>query len=157
MYHSKFDIAVSTIVKKDGRFHKDAYFFLKDSLEFVVKKLHCDELEEHSHVSGPELLDGIKEYALEEFGSMALAVFESWGVKSGDDIGQMVYHLINEGAFGRSDDDDPSDFNRWMTFEEAFLEPFRPTRPVLVPDTEDNETINPHPGRGNRPATTNEA
>lgn len=158
MRNFKFEDAVSAIVETDQTYQKDAYFFLRDSLDYTVKYQRNGELEEHSHVSGLELLDGMREYALKEFGPMSLAILESWGIKSSRDVGALVYNLIEAEAFGRSDDDDQSDFDRWFSFEEAFQQPFRPKRPVLAgqqqhEDSDDAEA----PGRGNKPMINREA
>jgi uncharacterized repeat protein (TIGR04138 family) len=131
----KFDVAVTKILKHDSRFKSDAYFFLREALELTVTKLRSDELVEHRHVSARELLNGFKDHALNQLGSMALPILESWGVASAKDVGHMVYNLIQVEAFGKSDDDDPRDFEGWMSFTEAFQKPFRPTRPVLIAPT----------------------
>ncbi len=152
----KFDVAISTILKNDTRFKSDAYYFLREALEKTVKDLRPGELVEHSHISARELLTGFKEYALNQLGPMALPILESWGVNSGRDVGQMVYNLIQVEAFGKSEDDDPRDFEGWMSFADAFQGPYRPTGPVLATPTERVTTLE-QPYRGNKPATTSEA
>ena len=84
--------------------------------------------EEHRHVSGPELLHGLREHALREFGPLAATVLENWGVTRCEDVGEMVFQLIEVGAFGKSDEDCPQDFAGVFDFDEAFREPFRPQR-----------------------------
>lgn len=159
MPRSKFEDAVRSILEKDSRYDRDAYFFLRDSLNETVKRIRPDELPEHRHVTGRELLDGLRDYALDELGCMALPVLEFWGVQSGRDVGCMVYNLIGEQAFRRSEDDDPSDFEGWHSFVEIFQEPFRPTRPVLALGSDRTIEVDPSlqpPNRGNKPATTSE-
>lgn len=157
MHKVKFDEAVATICKADKRYKPDAYFFLRDTLDYTVKELRADELIEHRHVTGRELLNGLRDYAINELGIMAYPVLESWGVTCGRDIGEMVYNLIQVEAFGKSDDDHPTDFEGWMSFDEAFRNPYRPTRPVLVPSLEiADDPVEPLT-RGNKPATTSEA
>ncbi len=132
MPNIQFEDAVSAILAKDFRFKKDGYYFIKDSLDFTVKALHDDELIGQAHVSGAELLEGFKDFAMKEFGSMALPVLESWGIHSGKDVGAMVYNLINEKAFGRSEEDHPTDFENFQPFERVFRDPYSPSRPVLT-------------------------
>ncbi|MCB1066342.1 MAG: hypothetical protein KDN20_25915 [Verrucomicrobiae bacterium] len=127
-----FNEAVRAIRKKDGRFDADAYVFLRDSLDFTVKKLRGEESEEHRHVCGPELLNGLREFALNEFGPLAATVLENWGITCCKDVGDMVFQLIEVGAFGKSDEDDPADFASVFDFDEAFREPFRPQRITSV-------------------------
>lgn len=128
-----FEEAVRAIRKKDGRFDADAYSFLRDALDYTVRKLRDDESEEHRHVSGPELLHGLREYTLKEFGPLSATVLENWGVSRCEDVGDMVFQLIEVGAFGKSDEDHPQDFSGVFDFDDAFREPFRPRALVNVP------------------------
>lgn len=123
-----FPEAVRAIRKNDPRFDPDAYLFLRDALDFTVKKLRGEESEEHRHVCGPELLNGLREFAIKEFGPLAATVLESWGITRCEDVGDMVFQLIEVGAFGKSDEDNPADFAGVFDFDEAFREPFRPRR-----------------------------
>lgn len=126
MHEISFEDAVQTICERDKRIDRDAYYFLREALDATVKALRSDETPEHQHVNGPELLDGLRDYALEKYGPMTATVLESWGLKTTDDIGSMVFQLIEIGAFGQSDDDQPEDFAAHYTFDEAFRAPFRP-------------------------------
>ena len=144
-----FHEAIKAIRKKDDRFDADAYLFLRDSLDYTVKKLRGEESEEHRHVCGPELLEGLRDYALEEFGPLAATVLENWGITRCEDVGDMVFQLIEVGAFGKSDEDHPADFAGIFDFDDAFREPFRPKRQVQ-PDRKAEDSPNP-PGRGLSP------
>lgn len=125
----KFDFsdAVDQIVLKDPRFDRDAYFFLKDALEFTVEAAKKSRGGRVGHVSGQQLLGGIREYALKYFGPMVPTVFETWGISRCEDFGEMVYHLISLGVFGKSEHDSMDDFKGVYTFEEAFVRPYRPS------------------------------
>lgn len=152
-----FNEAIRAIRKKDGRFDSDAYLFLRDALDFTVKKLRGEESEEHRHVSGPELLHGLRDYALREFGPLSATVLENWGVTRCEDVGDMVFQLIEVGAFGKSDEDHPQDFRDVFDFDEAFREPFRPRRVTSVPMAMDGESNPPARGMMPKPATADEA
>jgi uncharacterized repeat protein (TIGR04138 family) len=80
-------------------------------------------------VTGPELLDGVRQYALKEFGPMVMTVFDSWGIHSCEDIGHMVFNLIAAGVFGKTEEDSIKDFKNVYNFEEAFVTPFAPAKP----------------------------
>jgi uncharacterized repeat protein (TIGR04138 family) len=121
-----FAAAVDVIVSEDPRFDRDAYFFVKDALEFTVDQLKKNRDRRTSHVTGRQLLEGIREYALKYFGPMVPTVFETWGVTCGEHFGEMVYHLIEQGIFGKSDQDSLGDFSGVYTFHEAFVLPFQP-------------------------------
>ena len=150
----QFDVAVKAIMKDDRRFKADGYLFLKDALDHTIKSLRKDELIEHRHVSGAELLEGVVEFAHGKFGPMAIAVFDSWGIREGDDIGTMVFNLIEAGAFGKSEEDSPSDFVGVMNLREELLAPYRPTRDVLQRRQRDAGLE--QPTRGNQPAKSSE-
>lgn len=150
----QFDVAVKTITSRDRRYQGDGYHFLKDALDHTLKTLRKDELIEHRHVSGPELLDGVVEHALAKFGPMAAAVLDSWGISKGEDIGAIVFNLIDAGAFGRSEEDSPSDFCGVMILQDELQAPYRPTREVLLRPNRVSD-LEP-PTRGNQPAKSSE-
>lgn len=153
MEKPNFDEAVRSIVSEDKRYQADGYHFLRDALDHTVTELRKDELEEHRHVTGPELLNGVVAHAIEEFGSMAVSVLESWGICQGEDIGKMVFQLIEAGAFGRSEEDSPDDFKGVLDLREELLAPFRPKR--SFPPSKPGPGQEP-PSRGNQPARPSE-
>ncbi|HPA21116.1 MAG TPA: hypothetical protein PLU30_25455 [Verrucomicrobiae bacterium] len=129
-----FDDAVARIVTVDGRYAPDAYRFVKESLDYTIKtqKRRRSRHAEPQHVSGNELLEGIRRHALEEFGPMARTIFEHWGVHRCEDFGEIVFNLVDSGIFGKTESDSRADFQGGYSFEEAFDKPFRPTRPLLT-------------------------
>ncbi len=155
MERIQFDIAVKTILEGDRRYEADGYFFLRDALDHTIKTLRKEELIEHRHVSGPELLEGVVAHAIEKFGSMAVPVLEAWGIREGEDVGRMVFQLIEVGAFGKSDEDSPDDFSGVMEMQERLLAPYRPTREVLLKRRTSPSDLDP-PARGNQPAKSSE-
>lgn len=132
MQKRDFDEAVEAIIAVDQRFPPDAYALVRDSLDFTLK--HGAEDGGHGrHVSGQELLEGFRRFALREFGPMALTVFETWGITSCRDIGEIVFNLIEEGIFGKTETDTIDDFTAIYDFEEAFVHPFLPKAKLAVP------------------------
>lgn len=124
-----FEEAVDQIVAADSRYGRAAYFFLREALDFTVKDLNRQRSERAGqHVTGPELLHGVRKYALEQFGPMVMTVFEEWGVRRCKDFGNMVFNLIELGVFGKSDTDKPEDFDEQFKFDDAFVKPFLPAR-----------------------------
>lgn len=122
-----FEDAVDQIVAADNRYAKAAYFFLREALDFTVKDLNRQRSERAGqHVSGPELLHGVRQFALDQFGPMVMTVFEEWGVRRCSDFGNMVFNLIELGVFGKSDTDKLEDFEDQFRFEDAFVKPFLP-------------------------------
>ena len=125
-----FDKAVSDAVRQNPRYAADAYHFLRDALDMTIKTMQAGRKEAISHVSGPELCQGVREYALQQFGPMVPTIFETWGIGTTRDIGEMVFNLIQTGAFSRSDSDQVEDFEEVYLFEDAFEKPYRPVRGV---------------------------
>ncbi len=130
-----FSEAVERILARNGRFDRGAYAFVRDALDHTVRGRQEAGTAEREHVSGQELLAGLREYALEQFGPMVPAVFEYWGLRTTYDVGSIVFALIDEGVFGKTDRDSPEDFRDGFDFEEAFVKPFRPgsARPASAP------------------------
>jgi len=122
-----FSEAVGNITARDNRYDCEAYAFVRDALDFTIKlRRKGSKDEEQRHVSGQELLEGVRQYALKEFGPMVITVLSYWGIHKCEDVGDIVFNLINEGIFGKSDHDSIGDFKNGFSFREAFVEPFLP-------------------------------
>jgi uncharacterized repeat protein (TIGR04138 family) len=124
-----FTEALDSIVARDPRYARDAYVFLRDSLDFTTKQQKKIKGATVRHVAGPELLEGVRQYALREFGPMVMTVFSSWGIHCCEDIGHMVFNLIEAGVFGKTEEDSLEDFKNVYDFEAAFVTPFTPAKP----------------------------
>jgi uncharacterized repeat protein (TIGR04138 family) len=111
--------AILDVAQKHGRYKPNAYRFTLDAVGFTVRAL-----EENRHVSGNELLEGIRRLALDRFGPMAKTVFEQWGVSTTEDFGAIVFQLVDEGLLGKTEQDKMSDFARGYDFDDAFVRNF---------------------------------
>lgn len=127
MHKVDFEDALRNIVKADPRYEIQAYHFVREGLDFTVKVMSKPVDGPGRHVSGAELLDGIRQYALQEFGPIAKTVLNRWGVAHSEDFGEIVFNLVEEGILGRTDEDKREDFRGGYTFDEAFVRPFLPT------------------------------
>jgi uncharacterized repeat protein (TIGR04138 family) len=76
--------------------------------------------EAEKHISGQELLDGVRGMALERFGLMTRTVFEHWNVRETADFGRIVFELIERGEMRKTDRDQLADFFEVYDFEDAF-------------------------------------
>lgn len=134
MQAMQFEQSVVSILKRDKRFDPHAYFFLKDALDFTLKRIAETNGGQARHVSGPELLAGYRDFSLEQFGPMASTLMNEWGVRKCQDVGDMVFHLIEEQVFGKQESDRPEDFSEAFDFQESLVKPFLPhRRSVAVP------------------------
>ena len=126
MQPAQFEHAIENIIRRDSRFDPQAYLFLKDALDFTLKRAAEDNGGQPRHVSGRELLLGFRDLALQEFGPMAHTLMGEWGLDGTRNVGEMVFHLIEEQMFGKQDSDTLEDFEDIYDFEEAFATPFVP-------------------------------
>lgn len=118
------------IWKRDRRYAIDAYKFLLDALEQAVHLTGRDRSDVASrHVSGQELLEGLRVHALHLFGPLAAAVWRSWGVHETLDWGKIVFRLIDAQILNRQDEDTIDDFRDGFDLDEAFVRSYRPELP----------------------------
>lgn len=116
----------------DPRYSVEAYEFLCQALAYtqqvVVPRPKSPPPEKGkgedgiNHVSGQQLCEGIRRYALDQFGLMAPVVLKCWGIRESADFGRMVYHLIEAGLWHKSDDDSIDHFSNQFDIETAFRE-----------------------------------
>lgn len=107
--------SLEEILQKDARYKIQAYSFVLAALE--VAREQCKK---KTHVTGQELCYGCKTLAISEFGIMAKTVLESWGIKKTDDIGEIVYNMIDAGLLSKTDEDKIEDFHNVFDFEKVF-------------------------------------
>ena len=122
MTDCRFTPIIERIRSQSGqRFDQAAYFFLLEALDFTIFRLgrQNNDLEER-HISPPELMDGLRLYATEEFGPMAPFVFRRWGLVSTGDFGTIVFQMCDAGLLRRQERDTAKDFEDCFDFEEAF-------------------------------------
>ena len=136
-----FAEALDSIVASDPRYQRDAYVFLRDALDFTTKQQKKVKGATVRHVTGPELLGGVRQYALKEFGPLVMTVFDNWGIHSCEDIGNMVFNLIGAGIFGKTEEDSIEDFKNVYDFEEAFVKPFAPAKPPGAKPPPENQPL----------------
>jgi uncharacterized repeat protein (TIGR04138 family) len=126
MQAMQFEQSVVSILKREKRFDPHAYFFLKDALDFTLRRIAEKNGGQARHVSGAELCEGYRDFALEQFGPMASTLMLEWSVRKCQDIGDMVFHLIDEQVFGKQDSDKPEDFSEAFDFQASLVAPFLP-------------------------------
>ena len=102
-------------VAQDRPYRVEAYEFVMRALDFTLSNL--DELR---HVSGVELLDGIRQFAIEEFGPLAKHVLNHWGVFSTRDFGEIVFDLVAQGVLAKTDEDRIEEFDERFDFRLEF-------------------------------------
>ncbi|MCM8798651.1 MAG: hypothetical protein NC821_04220, partial [Candidatus Omnitrophica bacterium] len=110
---------IRRIIKRDSRYKISAYEFLLQALFYTQTRLN-----RQGHVTGKELLEGIKGYAVEQFGPLAETVLENWGVSSTEDLGEIVFNLVDEGLLKKTAEDSLEDFKGVYEIKSAFSEEY---------------------------------
>ncbi len=107
--------------RRQSTYHPNAYQFVFAALQYAQEKLGRDRSSlQAGHISGLELLDGIREMATRHFGLMAKTVLGSWGVTTTEDFGRIVFELIESGRMRKTEDDHLEDFVDVYDFAEVF-------------------------------------
>ena len=111
---AEFWSAVERIRASDGRFASDAYAFVMDSLEVTMRRIGA-----RRHVSAEELVSGLCANARQRFGLFAYTVLAKWGMRTSDDVGEIVFQLIDAGILSRQESDRRDDFDGVADFHDA--------------------------------------
>lgn len=131
MQDLEFSEVVALIRKEDPRFDRKAYDFVRHGLDHTVKELKKKDTGRAArtpHVTGAELLDGLRVYALDQYGPLAKTVLNSWGLKRCSEFGDIVFNLIEYNVFSKTENDRREDFTDLYSFDEAFVKPFLPAK-----------------------------
>jgi uncharacterized repeat protein (TIGR04138 family) len=142
-------LSIVELLRQDKRYKIEAYAFVFDGLRYGHEKLGlgtprpAKRTEDATpaegegegsglerHLTGQELCQAIRQYALEQYGYMAKCVLESWGVRSTGDLGEIVFNLIRAGEMRKTDDDRREDFDNVFDFETGLCAEFQ----IQVPD-----------------------
>jgi len=109
------DEVLDQLQERNPRFHARSYLFVLQALHSVIQTL-----DEPRHITGRELTEGVRELALGRYGPMARTVLEHWGIHSTEDVGGVVFAMVEQGILIKQDGDRPEDFADVFDFEEAF-------------------------------------
>ena len=118
--NQEFNNILDDICLQDPRYRQDAYEFVMEALSYTQKKYRRSK-----HVTGVELLEGLKEFLLSKFGPMTLSVLEHWGIQKTEDFGNIVFNLVQNKVLSKSDEDDIKHFRDGFDFAEAFHADYR--------------------------------
>lgn len=130
---------LAELLRRDKRFHFDAYVFVFDALRYAHEQLGmgkspgslddtvvADETEEERHITGQQLCEAIRLYALKQYGGLSKSVLNHWGVQTTSDFGEIVFNLIAIGQMRKTDNDRREDFDGVFDFCDAFRDSFGP-------------------------------
>jgi uncharacterized repeat protein (TIGR04138 family) len=143
IHKQSYDEVLNTILAVDSRFHRDAYHFVREGLDYTQQSISKQEEGTVRHISGQELLGGMRAHALEQYGPMALMVLNEWGLTRGEDFGEIVFNMVEHELLAKTEDDTRTDFAGGYTFAEAFRQPFLPPAAPESELPEVNRTLSP--------------
>ena len=139
---------IAKLLKEDRRFKLEAYALVFESLTYAQKELKMSGLAQgpfaarrveeeqegqpERHLTGQQLCEAIRQYALEQYGLMAETVLKNWGVTSTGDFGDIVFNLIRIGQMRKTKDDKREDFDSVYDFGTAFRHEYK----ILLPAAE---------------------
>ena len=141
------DEAFRKLLAEDPRYPREAYLFVIEALRFAQTRFGSSEasskengaddttkmsrqetssMERSSHhVTGQQLCESVRRFALEEYGLLARRVLDRWGIRSTHDLGEIVYRLIQLGWMSKTSSDRLEDFDNVFDFDTEFLTFFR--------------------------------
>lgn len=122
------------VAVEDGRYDPAAFFFVNEAVAAAVKWLKSGEMKPRDvsptrgedgvnfHISGYELLEAFRRLARERWGCLARTVLESWGVHRTDDVGEIVFLMVNDEKleWKRRESDTKAEFADVFSFRDAF-------------------------------------
>ena len=125
---------LADLLRRDRRYHRNAYFFVFEALRYAQEQLGLGQpsitddpaLEEQRHVTGQQLCESIRRYAVDQYGMLAKSVLNEWGVRQTADFGEIVFSLIEIGQMKKTDSDRREDFVNVFDFNEGLRDAFLP-------------------------------
>ena len=123
-----FDEVLNKILASDPRYHREAYLFLREGLDYAQKQIAKANKNEVRHITGQELLSGLRDYGLSQYGPLTALVLSEWGVRRCEDFGEIVFNMVEHGLLSKTETDGRDDFKGGYDFTEAFAKPFQPTK-----------------------------
>lgn len=106
---------IERVMKENHQYKFEGYSFVMSALHHTVSKLP-----KQRHVTGKELLEGIRDYAIEQFGPLTKTVLNYWGIFQTEDFGKIVFALVEVGVLRKQPQDKLEDFRDVYSFDEVF-------------------------------------
>src|SRR3954467_12582055 len=98
-----FEQVIKVIVERDPRYKREAYMFIREALDYTQKMLGKPTPDEIRHVTGRDLLEGVRHHSLEQFGPMVPTVLGEWGIRSCEDVGEVVFNMVEANLLAKTE------------------------------------------------------
>jgi uncharacterized repeat protein (TIGR04138 family) len=135
MDKEQYEKQLEALSRQPGGYPVAAYRFVTKAVAFTAQQRRAEQSEASRHISGQELLEGIRHYALDQFGPLALDVFADWGITETEHFGEIVFTLVRHNLLGASEEDSIEDFADGYDFRQVFLRPFAAPPAADMPPT----------------------
>ena len=106
---------IQHLIDQNPQYKFEAYSFILAALHFTMTSLPKPR-----HITGREFCDGIRRYAVDQFGPLAHTVLEYWGIKETLDFGKLVFALVDIGLMRKTEEDTLDDFKNVYDFKTVF-------------------------------------
>ena len=137
---------IAQLLQEDRRYRFEAYVFMFEALHYAQEVLQMgaerpgeppaeaesEDPPPERHVTGQELCEAVRRYALDQYGYMAKTVLNSWGIHRTSDFGEIVFNLIRTGQMRKTPSDSRVDFDNVYDFDAALKEGFK----IAPPDAD---------------------
>jgi uncharacterized repeat protein (TIGR04138 family) len=111
-------------ISSASRYPVDAFHFIRRGLDYTVQRIHTDPEklpEQQRHVSGTQLSEGLRDFAVDQYGLMARTVLRRWNINRTEDFGRIVFAMVDGGLMQATEHDSIRDFDAVFDFEQAFV------------------------------------
>ena len=132
MQEVNFDEMLDAIVERDPRFQRDAYHFVREALDYTQKLISKENKGNVRHITGQELLGGLRQYALHQYGPMTSTLLEEWGIRTCGHFGEIVFNMVETGLLAKTEKDTRDDFQTGYDFVDAFQKPYWPQAKLVA-------------------------
>lgn len=125
--HSHSQKTLEQGIEEEPTFCIDAIDFVRRGLSFTVEQIHAEvtDPEVSRHVSGQQLCEGLRQYALLQWGLLARTVLQRWSIFQTEDFGKIVFRLIETGEMAKTENDTLEDFRHVFDFAIGFETSYR--------------------------------
>src|SRR5260221_3135979 len=156
MQEVSFEDALEIITLKDPRYPREAYLFVREALDHTQRLLEKETRGGIRHVSGQELLSGIRDYALLQFGPMAMMVLAEWGINACSDFGELVFNMVETGGCPTLSTDDITDLPALVKLLSSKADPLSSFLWESLPEATRQRLLEEHEGLPSRELLTGE-
>jgi uncharacterized repeat protein (TIGR04138 family) len=106
---------IHQIVQKQGKYPAAAYVMIYNTLHWLQEK------GQEGHIAGPDLARAVFFYTIDTCGFLAKTVWQQLKLERSEDIGEMVYHLVDANLIGKVPTDNQSDFDNVLMISDFDL------------------------------------